>query len=662
MSQSGNIQIMTSVMKIAILVVSDTCALDSTTDLTGPALLKAINSASIAGATTLKYVADDMDDIQSSVKELVAERYSVILTAGGTGFSPRDNTPEAVKPLIEKDAPGLVAAMLNKGLQITSLAAIARPVAGVISDTLIVTLPGSPKGALENFGAIQDVIPHAVTLLGGANSRKFHSGTEVGSVISPYSVSNLDSGSHSRITASHIEPQKHTCSHSHSHAHPAHGVHTGPKFFGPAFRDRTSPFPLIPFDDALEIVMQNTAPPVSGDCSLEDSLGCVLSKDIVAPINIPSFRASIVDGYAVVHTEFESSETQVLPLSNISLASSNLAALQPHSCARITTGAPVPHGATAVVPVENTEVALESDGEELEIKIFAPGLESGDNIREIGSDVKAGSLVLPRNVVLSSLGGEIGVLASLGITKVPVYRKPVVGVISTGDEVIDATEGLTGSRVWDSNRPMLLANLRTWIGADHVVDLGIVKDNIDLLQDALENAFKTADLVVTSGGVSMGELDLLKPVIKRLGGDIKFGRVLMKPGKPVTYATFPHNKAILALPGNPVSCVVCLQLFGYPLIAKMIGKNRNLDDDWITVKLASSVKLDPRPEFQRGLASQNNEGEWIWSASGFQRSSCVLSMTRANALVRLPPSSESLRVLPEGTKVKALFWGVKQMQ
>lgn len=157
---------------------------------------------------------------------------------------------------------------------------------------------------------------------------------------------------------------------------------------------------------------------------------------------------------------------------------------------------------------------LEKDGEELEIKINAPGVKSGDNIRETSSDLKAGSLVLPQSVILSTLGGEIGVLACLGITKVPVYRKPIVGVMSTGDEVFDAKEGLTSSRIWDSNRPMLLANLRTWLSTDHTVDPGTVKDNKESLQPAFNSALSTAGIVVTSGGVSMGGLDLLKPVTK----------------------------------------------------------------------------------------------------------------------------------------------------
>lgn len=751
---------MTVDILVAVVIVSDTASADPSTDTTGNALLGAIDKASLAGTTTVKYVPDNKEDIQEEVKRLIVDGYHIILTAGGTGFSPRDVTPEAVKPLIEKDAPGLVAAMLNESLKITPYAAMSRPVAGVSNSTLMVTLPGSPKGAVENFCAISGVLPHAVKLLTGSDSREMHalntepmlvqrtkshsrsasgmsspkaplvpggfalpnshhrdlshsSHNSSSSVSSAHHNWNNNSSSdesvsipatieaasralsqettsqHSNIgLASDLNEHSHNHSHSHSHNHShdhshshdhgnslshshghdhshdhshGHGAHNGPKFFGPAFRDRQSPYPLIPFDDAVSIVLDHAPAPVTVEVTLEESLGCVLAKDILAPVNVPSFRASIVDGYAVFHADFSSCSEQVLPVSKVSVASSDFGVLAPRSCARITTGAPVPYGATAVIPVENTEIFEEKDGEEIKVKLIATNVNTGDNIREIGSDVALGTKVLPQKTIISSLGGEVGLLASLGITKVPVFRRPVVGVMSTGDEVVDAGEGLNGSQIWDSNRPMLLANLRSWLGPDNVVDLGIVRDEASSLKEEFVNALSRVDVLFTSGGVSMGELDLIKPIIKSLGGEILLGRVLMKPGKPMTFATLPFNKLVIALPGNPVSAVVCLQLFGNPLLMRIMGRGEDYGSNWIDVELNSAVKLDPRPEFQRGLAVTSPSGKWLWDSTGFQRSSCVSSMARANTLVRLPPASNEIRVLPKGTRVKALLLGANKV-
>lgn len=678
---------MSTETSIAIVVVSDTCSEDPSSDRTGPALLEGVDSSAVAGVTTVKYVSDNRDDIQDLLRILIAENYTGIFTAGGTGFSPRDVTPEAVSPLLDREAPGLVAAMLNTSLQITPFAALARPVAGVAGSTLLVTLPGSPKGAVENFGAISGVLPHALKLLAGHNSRSLHSLSRTismnhgiegrhsrsSSLARSYSlhspassVGSMHSHTHSNSSAhghthshSHSHSDSHDHSHSHSHSH-SHGHGSGPKFFGPAYRDRVSPYPLIPFDDAVAIVEAAAPEPIPTDVLLEDSIGYVLARNITAPVNVPSYRASIVDGYAVAHINFEGVNERVMQVSKVSHASSDLDVLPPNTCARITTGAPVPHGATAVIPVENTIVEEENDGEEVSVKIHADNVRSGDNVRQIGSDISIGSLALPRNTVISSLGGEIGLLASMGISQVPVFRKPVVGVLSTGDEVINPGESLSGSQIWDSNRPMLLANLRSWLGDDNVVDLGIAQDSMDALTDRVSAALDNVDVLITSGGVSMGELDLLKPLVRNLGGDIRFGRVLMKPGKPVTFATLPSNRVIIALPGNPVSCVVCLQLFGYPLLMRMMGQS-GYSNDWVDVKLSKQVKLDPRPEFQRGIATQAEDGSWVWDSTGFQRSSCIKSMVRANALLRLPAATDATPMLKQGSTVKALFLGLNKI-
>lgn len=629
-------------MHYAILIVSDTCVERPAEDKVGPILSKACDDPNVV----IQYAPDDFTQIQQKVLRL-SHSVDVILTSGGTGFGARDITPEAIEPILSKKAPGLVVAMLCGGLQKTPLAAMSRPVAGTIGECLVLTLPGSPKGALENFDAIKQVIPHAVRQLDQDSTRHLHelynkSTTE-------QSVSKGDDPKDAGKSTNHMHDCSHTHTHDvkpHSHDHQGHG-HTGPKFFGPAHRHRTSPYSMVPFESAMKLVLENVPAPKTVKVSLEDALDHIIAEDIHSPLNVPPFRASIVDGYAILHSE----SPGIFPLSHVSTASSVLATIQSHSCVRITTGAPVPHGATAVVPVENTEVVEASaSGEEVLIKIDATNVQDGDNIRKIGSDIELGELILPRGLQVSRLGGEIGLLASIGLPKVSVFAKPVVAVLSTGDEIIPVHETCYGSQIWDSNRPMLCANLRSW--GVKVIDLGISRDTQESVESHLKRGLAEADIVVTTGGVSMGEMDFLKPVIETLGGQIHFGRVAMKPGKPVTFATI-RDKPIFALPGNPVSAVICLNLFVLPLIEKFGG----FPAMWqrrTKVKLSEGVKLDPRPEFHRVHVIQT-QGEWVATSTGFQRSSRISSLVTANALLCLPAATDVNKALPAGALVDAIF-------
>lgn len=244
--------------------------------------------------------------------------------------------------------------------------------------------------------------------------------------------------------------------------------------------------------------------------------------------------------------------------------------------ARIATGGVVPAGMDAVVMVEDTRlVQLSEDGkEELEVEILAT-VQSGDNIRTVGSDCQVGTIVGYKGQPISNVGGELGVLASVGIQKVKVYRKPRVGVLSTGNEVVDhlSTSQLKHGEIRDTNRITLLAAIKT--AGYEAVDFGIVKDTVNELESRLKNALDKVDVLITTGGVSMGEADFMKPVLEqKLGATIHFGRVLIKPGKPTTFATVPfndHEKLVFALPGNPASATVTFYLFVLPALRKIAG-------------------------------------------------------------------------------------------
>lgn len=594
----------------ALVIISDTCATDNSKDQAGRVLEELIGSP----PALRKFVPDKADEICRAVK-LAASHCTLVLTSGGTGLSATDVTTDALSELIEKRASGLELAMMTAGLQKTPFAALSRPLAGTIGNSLVIALPGSPKGAVENLEAVLQVLPHAMRLVTGANSRKEHAARQS------------------------------FCSGSHGHHHVDH--HLGPKFYGPAARLRESPYPLTPFETAQDMILRSCPEPQVTTVPLMRSLGRTIAADIVSPLNVPSFRASIVDGYAVIHGDCPGT----LTLSHASTAGTVAGHIETGFCARINTGAPVPMGATAVVPVENTRVVESKDGEEVSIAIDANVVVAGDNIREIGSDMRKGELVLPSLAKISAVGGEIGALASIGTADVPVYKTPSVAIFSTGNELVPVGDACEASMVYDSNRPMLIANMKSW-GLE-IADFGIVKDNVDDLEEAVKRALDKSDILITTGGVSMGEHDFLKPVIERLGGKIHFGRVMMKPGKPMTFASIGKNKFIFALPGNPASCSVCLNLFVRPFIRKWEGDNDMASR--VQVTIMEQIHLDSRPEFRRAFVESTLQHGLVGRLTGSQRSSRVSSLVRANALLCLPARTDDVPVLGSGSIVTAIM-------
>jgi gephyrin len=322
---------------------------------------------------------------------------------------------------------------------------------------------------------------------------------------------------------------------------------------------------------------------------------------------------------------------------------------------RINTGAPLPLGADAVVMVEDTELVStheDNSKEEREVRLLA-AVPKGENVRLPGSDVKAGEKVLEKGTRISEVGGEIGTLAFVGRKRAKVFRKPKVAIMSTGNEITDlsAPAGKADLPViHDSNRPSLNTAISSHGFA--VQDLGIIPDDESAHIAALQKGMTEADVIVTTGGTSMGESDLLKPVIERnLHGTIHFGRVAMKPGKPTTFASIPgggaggNSKAtlIFALPGNPASALVTFHLFVLPCLRKMSGF---ASSEWhlpkMNVSIDTTMRLDPRPEFHRVWITPSSKPPYLTAKStGGQRSSRTVSLAGANGLVCLPSSKES---------------------
>ena len=558
--------------------------------------------------------------------------------------------------------------------------AMSRPVAGVRGKALILTLPGSPKGAKENLQAVLKLLPHACLQAAGADSRTMHAG----GVKKLEEDAGVSTGSENISTAL---PHHHH-DHHHSHGHKIPKAHTKPEdrpprsndpTLGATQRHRSSPYPTLSVSEAVSIILERAPAAVPTSLPLSPALtDHVVASDIHALEAVPAYRASIVDGYAVTVPD-QASQKHVgtkgtFPVAAVShaQASSMPPPLAEGTIARITTGAPLPANANAVVMVEDTTiVSTTANGfEEATVEILTDAIEAGENVREPGSDIQLNSLILPKGTFITSLGGEIGVLAAAGIRTVPVFTKPRVGVLSTGDEVTDISDPipLSGGEIRDSNRPSLLSLLQGWNLCSAVIDLGIARDTPPgSLEIALRSslAAHNVDIIVTTGGVSMGELDLLKPTVERsMGGTIHFGRVSMKPGKPTTFASVPikdtvsgerREKLIFGLPGNPASAVVTANLFVLPALQRMVGLGRKRGLERVMVRLEGRVKCDrARVEYHRVVVSCGKEGGLLAASTGVQRSSRVGSLASANALLELPQREGWLE---KGEMCEALMMG-----
>ncbi|CBN76716.1 conserved unknown protein [Ectocarpus siliculosus] len=432
-------------------------------------------------------------------------------------------------------------------------------------------------------------------------------------------------------------------------------------------RERESPFPMIPVDEAIGEVLKQATPLEAVTLSLADiPLGSVLAVDVTAPEPLPPFPASTMDGYAVVASDGEA----VLEVVGRITAGVDPDSIQVSSgqCAYITTGAKLPQGADAVVKVEDTAAVDGEDpttfsAEETSVRILK-GVRAAQSVRPVGHDITEGATVLRAGEVIQA--AEIGLLATVGVADAPVIPRPRVGVMSTGDELVEPGEKICGGFIRDSNRATLLAAVASMGGVP--VDLGIVKDKEATLKGAVEAALEQCDVLVTSGGVSMGEADLLKPILESLG-TVHFGRIRMKPGKPTTFATTSGGggddggggparpRLVFALPGNPASSLVCSHLFVAPALRRMRGYA--LPDCMpaqVDARLTAPLRLDSvRPEYHRAVVSWNNiAGRFDAASTGNQMSCRLLSMKSANALLCVPRGEGELAA---GQQLPAILIG-----
>jgi molybdenum cofactor synthesis domain-containing protein len=378
-------------------------------------------------------------------------------------------------------------------------------------------------------------------------------------------------------------------------------------------------YETIEADVALDLVLQHVQVLPPQRVSTFEALDLILAQDVVAQEDQPPFPCSAKDGFAVIAQDTTNPRRLVGEQTAGYVADLRV---EPGTCARITTGAPLPPGADAVIMVEYTQ---ETDSTVTLHRTVARGAD----VRPVGQDLVKGQQVLAAGMLIGPQ--EIGLLASLGCTSVLTYPRPRVAVLSTGNEVVEPDILPGPGQIRDSNRYTLMAAILR-AGAQPV-SLGIGSDRQDELTSKIAAGLATCDALITSGGVSMGKLDLIKPILETQG-QVHFGRVNMKPGKPLTFATV-GGKPVFALPGFPVSSLVSFEVFVRPALLKMRGQRRLLRPR-VPVILAEPIQGDAgRPEFHR-VTLAREQGVLTARTTGLQSSGRLLSMVGANGLLVLP--------------------------
>ena len=413
---------------------------------------------------------------------------------------------------------------------------------------------------------------------------------------------------------------------------------------------------MLSVEEAYARIMAYFRPLEAEEVPILQALGQVLAADVVSPLSLPPLDNSAMDGYALRHADIAgagpNSPRQLEVVGLVAAGRMPDREVSEGSAIRIMTGAPVPAGADTVVPFEDTdEVERKGRGESLDQIAIRQELPQGSHVRPAGEDVKVGEVVLQRGSTVRS--AEIGVLASLGQETVSVIRRPVVAILATGDELLEAGEPAQAGKIYDSNSPGLAGSVLRYGGIPKL--LGIARDNLEDMNRKLSDG-TDADLLITSAGVSRGDYDIVKDVLMERG-EISFWSVRMRPAKPLAFGAIrgprgpvPH----LGLPGNPVSAVVAFEEFARPAILRMLGKER-LAKPTIEAVLEGPIhNFDDRRVFAR-VEVTRRDGTYYANPTGPQGSNILTSMSRANGLAICPedvPMMESGQVV----RVKMLDW------
>ena len=400
---------------------------------------------------------------------------------------------------------------------------------------------------------------------------------------------------------------------------------------------------MLSVEEALERMLAEIASLDVVQVPLAESLGLVLAQEIIAQEDMPPFANSAMDGFALRSLDSQpraGNAARLRVMGSISAGYMPESAITEGTAMRIMTGAPVPPGADSVIQVELTR----SDGPQSEWVEVLEAVAPGNNIRPAGEDMRRGQTILHKGMEIGPW--EIGILATLGWAQVPVIRRPRVVILGTGDEVVDVDQPLQPGKIRNSNSYLLEAAVRR--SGAHANRLGIARDTVESLREKFGEAMQS-DLIITTGGVSVGDFDLVKNIMAEQGA-INFWRINMRPGKPVA---FGHIGAVplLGLPGNPVSAAVTFELFGRPVIRKMLGHTR-LQWPVIEVIVEDGVSEQvQRRHYVRAHVTWG-DGHYIAHTTGNQGSNIMTSLLKANAFIIVP---EGGTVIRPGEKARAMM-------
>ena len=408
--------------------------------------------------------------------------------------------------------------------------------------------------------------------------------------------------------------------------------------------------PLLNVDSALANILANMKTLPAETVSLPESHNRVIAEDIVSPIDLPPFDNSAMDGYAICSEDsVDADHANPVALSvamDILAGSAPDRRLEPGQAARIMTGAPVPAGATAVIPVEDTDDDWQKgDSSPLpaEVRLYRQ-LAPGENIRRAGENIAAGATVMTAGAVIGP--AEIGMLAGIGCPRVDVIRRPKVAILSSGDELVDIYDDLAPGKIRDTNGYTLAALIRQSGGIP--IRLPIAKDTMESIRALYRRALETKpDMLISTAGVSVGAADLVKAVMNELG-DIDFWRINMRPGKPLAYGTI-QGLPFFGLPGNPVSTMVTFEVLVKPALTKIAG--RPFKQQTVKAITAGPLKSDGRRSYNRVILSQEN-GRIMAQTTGIQSSGALMSMVKADGLAIIP---EGVTLAPAGCELDVIL-------
>ena len=389
-------------------------------------------------------------------------------------------------------------------------------------------------------------------------------------------------------------------------------------------------------EQALQQILQSvSARSGSITVSIRESLGCTVAKDITASLNVPGHTNSAMDGFAINAIDIPADGQQELTVVGTAWAGRPYAGdIHRGECVRIMTGAAIPENTDTVIMQER----VKKDGNKI---LIDHANNPGQNVRQAGEDIAIGDIILTRGKLITP--AELGLLASVGISEITVFKKLRVAFFSTGDELRPVGSTLEKGQIYDSNRYTLYGML-TRLGVE-VIDLGVIKDERQAVEQAFLQAAELADVIITSGGVSVGEADFVTDTLEKIG-KVNFWKVAMKPGRPLAYGKI-KNAWFFGLPGNPVSVMVTFYMFVQPALKKMMGR---VWQKPLLISATCNSKLRKRPgrvEYQRGILEvqdDSNSTSYVVKKTGAQGSGILRSMSEANCFIILPMESTGVEV------------------